>query len=145
MSSSVDRLTRVNELLKREIGSALFQLVTEDEFDLAAVTVTHVNISSNLRNARVLVSIMDHQEQRQKMLAILRRHRGQIQERIGKNVILKYTPRLSFVLDTSIEKGDAILTLLHKMELHGELPAEQPKEDDGTPDTNTPDKSDNIA
>lgn len=136
---SVDRLTRVNELLKREIGAALFQLVTEDEFDLSAVTVTHVETSSNLRNARVKVSIRDHQEQRQKMMAILRRHRGAIQERIGKNVILKYTPRLSFVLDTSIEKGDAILTLLHKMELQGELPAEKPSED------NTPDKSDNIA
>ena len=136
---SVDRLTRVNELLKREIGAALFQLVTEDEFDLSAVTVTHVFTSSNLRNAKVMVSIRDHQDQRQKMMAILRRHRGDMQERIGKNVILKYTPRLSFELDTSIEKGDAILTLLHKMELQGELPAVEPAED------NPPDKSDNIA
>ena len=122
---TVDRLTRVNELLKREIGEALFQIIKEDDFDLSAVTITHVITSSSLRNARVMVSIRDHQDRRQKMMAILRRYRGEIQERIGKNVILKYTPRLVFELDTSIEKGDAVLSLLHKMERAGELPPEE--------------------
>jgi len=121
---TVDRLTRVNELLKREIGLALFQIVKEDEFDLSAVTVTHVMTSSNLRNAKVMVSIRDHQDQRAKYLSILRHYRGVIQERIAKNVILKYTPRLVFELDTSIEKGDVVLSLLHKMERQGELPPE---------------------
>ncbi|OGV65444.1 MAG: ribosome-binding factor A [Lentisphaerae bacterium RIFOXYA12_FULL_48_11] len=122
---TVDRLTRVNELLKREIGEALFQIVKEDDFDLSAVTVTHVMTSSNLRNARVMVSIRDNQDKRDRMLAILRRYRGEIQKRISKDIILKYTPRLTFELDTSIEKGDAVLSLLHKMERQGELPPEE--------------------
>jgi ribosome-binding factor A len=133
---AVDRLTRVNELLKREIGLALFQIIKEDDFDLSAVTVTHVTASSNLRNARVQVSIRDHQDQRTRMLAILRRYRGEMQERIAKNVILKYTPRLSFELDTSIEKGDVVLSLLHRMERRGELPPEDEQA------ANTPDTSD---
>ena len=39
---SVDRLTRVNELLKREIGDLLFRVMNENKFDLASVTVTRV-------------------------------------------------------------------------------------------------------
>lgn len=124
---TVDRLTRVNELLKREIGEALFHIIKEDDFDLSAVTVTHVFASSNLRNAKVMVSIRDNQDKRPKMLAILRRYRGEIQKRISTDIILKYTPRLSFELDTSIEKGDVVLSLLHKMERQGELP---PVDDD---------------
>jgi ribosome-binding factor A len=71
-----------------------------------------------------MVSIRNHQNERSRMLSLLRKHRGKIQERIGKNVILKYTPRLIFELDTSIEKGDAVLSLLYKMQRQGELPPE---------------------
>jgi len=123
---TVDRLTRVNELLKREIGEILFRIIHDDEFDLAAITVTGVFISRNLRNAKVMVSIRDHLDQRQKMLAILRRYRAEIQKHISHDVILKYTPRLSFELDTSIEKGDAILGIIHKMERAGELEEVEP-------------------
>jgi ribosome-binding factor A len=117
---SVDRLTRVNELLKREIGEALYQIIKEENFDMSAVTITHVVTSRSLRDARVFVSIRDHQDQRDRMLGLLRRHRGEIQKRISKDIILKYTPRLVFELDTSLEKGDAVLSLLHKMELEDE-------------------------
>lgn len=129
---TVDRLTRVNELLKREIGEALFKIVKEDDFDLSAVTVTHVITGSNLRNAKVMVSIRDNQDRRDRMLAILRRYRGEIQKRINKDITLKYTPRLTFELDTSIEKGDAVLSLLHKMERQGELPPEEDEPADGS-------------
>ena len=118
---NVDRLTRVNELLKREIGESLYHVIQEDDFDLSAVTVTNVETGRNLHTARVYVSIRDHHEQRQRMMSLLRQHRVKLQERISKKVILKYTPRLMFVLDKSIEKGDQVLGLLHTMERKGEL------------------------
>ncbi|MFC1498070.1 30S ribosome-binding factor RbfA [Verrucomicrobiota bacterium] len=111
-----NRITRINELLRREIGESLFQIVRDSDFDLAAVTITKVIISRDLRHARVLVSIMDHKDQRKKMLNILHKCRSQIQCRIAKNIVMKYTPRLSFELDTSVEKGDAMLSLLASME-----------------------------
>jgi len=136
---TVDRLTRVNELLKREIGEALYQIIKEDDFDLSAVTVTHVITSSSLRNARVMVSIRDNHDKRDRMLAILRSYRAEIQKRISKDIILKYTPRLTFALDTSIEKGDAVLSLLHVMERRGELPPEEdePADNSGVDEKNT--------
>ena len=121
---STDRMVRVNELLRREIGQALFRIMTEANFDLSAVTITHVVASRNLRNARVLVSIRDHEAQRDEMLNLLRRHRGEIQSQINQNLVLKYTPCLTFSLDTSVEKGDRILGLLSKLEEESPSPPE---------------------
>lgn len=121
MSSS--RITRVNELLRREIGDAMFHIVNEPKFDVSAVTVTHVVTSRDLRNARVLVSIRDHEDERGAFLSALKRHRSEIQKQISENIVLKYTPRLSFELDTSVEQGDHVLSLLLALE----------KEDDALP------------
>lgn len=129
---STDRMVRVNELLRREIGEALYRIMTEANFDLGAVTVTHVIASRNLRNARVMVSIRDHEKQRERMMGLLRRHRGEIQSRINKDLILKYTPCLTFELDTSVEKGDRMLSLLSQIER--ETPPSPESETDLPPD-----------
>jgi len=130
---STDRLVRVNELLRMEIAESLFRIMTEANFDLSAVSITHVVTSRDLRSARVLVSIRDHEDQRDTMLNMLRRHRAEIQSRISKNVILKYTPRLTFELDTSVEQGDRVLDLLAHLDtgenppIEDELESEEPK------------------
>jgi ribosome-binding factor A len=115
----VDRLTRVNELLKREIGTALFNIFAEDEADLSTITITNVSATQNLRNAKVKVSIRDTDDKRASVLAALQRHRPELQQLINKNLNLKYTPRLTFVLDLSLEKGDHILQVLHELEGEG--------------------------
>jgi len=114
------RILRVNELLRREIGEALYQVVKTDDLDLSAVTVTHVVTSRNLRQARVLVSIRDHKEERNRMLDVLRRCRPRIQRMINRDLTLKYTPRLLFELDESIEKGDDMLHLLSEINIPDE-------------------------
>jgi len=108
-------MDRVNELLRREIGGALFRVMTEAGFDLSAVTVTHVITARNLRQARVLVSIRDHQEDRLRMLSLLKQHRTQIQAMINRDLVLKYTPKLQFELDLSLEQGNHILDVLSKI------------------------------
>jgi ribosome-binding factor A len=113
---SVDRLTRVNALLRREIGELLFRVMNEQGFDLSAITVTRVETSSSLRQARVMVSIRDHEDERDRMLRILRHHAPEIQAAINRDLTLKYTPRLSFMLDTSVERGDRILGLLSEID-----------------------------
>ena len=111
-----DRLKRVNELLKREVATALYRTMNEQGFDFSAVTVTHVITSTNLRHARVLVSIRDHANDRMKMLNIIRRHRNDIQKIVHHHVVLKYTPKLTFELDESIAEGDHILDLIAELE-----------------------------
>jgi len=113
---SIDRITRVNELLKREIGDLLFRVMHANKFDLASVTITRVETSKDLREAHVHVSILGHEAERPRMLALLSQRRGEFQRRINKDVTLKYTPRLTFVLDTSVEEGDHVLAVLAQLE-----------------------------
>ena len=116
---SIDRLTRVNALMRREIGEALFHVIDEDGFDLSAVTITEVHVSRNLREGHVHVSIRSDAAGRARMLAILRQHRVEIQQLINRDLELKYTPRLTFELDLSVEKGDHVLDVLaHLDALH---------------------------
>lgn len=118
---SVDRMIRVNALLRRVIAETLHRVMTERGFDIAAVTVTAVETSTTLRSARVYVSIREHQGERQAMLKLIRKHAPEIQDIVHREVVLKYTPRLEFVLDESIERGDRVLNVIHRMELEGLL------------------------
>ena len=132
-----DRLTRINEGLRREIGESLFRVMNEEAFDLAAVSVTHVVVSSDLKHARVLISIREHKDGRAQMLALLAQHRADIQHEISKKLLLKYTPRLEFTLDTSIEEGDRILAKLYQLDPANKTDstpnaAETPEESDET-------------
>ena len=113
---SINRITRLNELLKRELADALFRVMQNESFDLAAVTITRVVMGRDLREARVFVSIRDHHDERPRMLALLRQHRSEFQRLINKDLAIKYTPRLTFELDTSLEEGDHVLAALAKLE-----------------------------
>lgn len=130
-----DRLIRINELLRREISMVIYRLIDQTTFDMSSMTVTHVIVSPDLHDARVLVSIRGHEPERRKMLRQLQQLHAEIQSEVAKAVILKYTPRLTFVMDTSIELGDRVLDILSK------IPT--PAESEETPDpSSSPDNTD---
>lgn len=115
MSSA--RIIRVNELLKREIAVDIPRLFANSHFDTGAITVTGVETAPDLHDATVYVSIFGHEESRTKMIRFLNAHRKDIQARMSRNVILKYTPRLHFKLDSSIESGDRVLGILSQLNI----------------------------
>ena len=116
-----DRITRVNELIRRELGLQLYRLVSRPDFDPAAVTFTHALTSVDLRTCRVLVSIRAELPEQERMLGILKHYRIDFQDAIHRNIVLRYTPQLHFVLDHSVEQGDHILQILDRMEASGEI------------------------
>jgi ribosome-binding factor A len=101
--------------------------MTEELLDAPAITVTHVLTSSDLRSARVFVSILGHEEERAQLLRELVAHRIELQNHIIRTVRLKYTPKLTFQLDTSLEEGDRVLELLKK--LNKSTPPEEPHDE----------------
>ena len=109
------RLVRVNELLKREIAEDLYRNYAGSNFDASAITVTRVECAPDLRDANVFISIFGHEDNRDGMISYLNRHRQEIIRMMVKRVKLKYTPRLHFVLDESLEGGDNILAMLDQM------------------------------
>ena len=110
------RLSRVNELLKREIAGALYRVIHEPNFDLAAVTVTQVATSRDLRHARVFLSIRGDPEAQERMVRQIRRRRKALQSVVGRNVVLKYNPSLRFELDPSVQEGDHILEMIAELD-----------------------------
>jgi ribosome-binding factor A len=117
---AIDRLERVNALLRREIGEAFFKVFAGDPVDLAVVTVTNVQTARNLRNATVSISIYGHENERGAILRKIANKAGELQSLINRDLTLKYTPRLRFVLDGSVEKGDHILDVLSKLDVPGD-------------------------
>lgn len=120
--SSVNRLDRVNTLLRREIAEAFYKVFAGGgyDIDLAALTVMRVECAVNLRNASVYISIFGHEDRRARWMRMLREHAGAVQKLVNSHMTLKYTPRLHFYLDEGVEKGDHVLELLFKMDDDGE-------------------------
>jgi ribosome-binding factor A len=112
---SVDRLERVNALLRREIAEAVPVVMLNEGVDCAAITVTQVRVARNLRNATVSVSILGHDRERQAMIRKLAHRHVAFQRLINRDMKLKYTPVLQFTLDESIEKGDHVLDVLTRL------------------------------
>ena len=115
MSSA--RIIRINELLKREIAVDIPRLFANGWFDTGSITVTRVETAPDLRDASVHISIFGHEGEREKMIRFLNHHRKEVQARMSKHVIIKYTPRLHFKLDLSIESGDRVLGILASLNI----------------------------
>lgn len=121
-----NRLARVSELLKRELGTVLER---DFQFDGVLVTVHFVDVTPDLRNAHVFVGIVGAAKRPQEIIDLLNRKHGQIQAQVMKRVVLKYTPQLHFTLDQSVERGVRIVNLLD--EIAETLPPEMMDDEDG--------------
>ena len=112
---AVDRLDRVDSLLKRVIGDAMFRIMQTDTVGAGLITVTGVRCAKNLRNATVKVSVFGEPEVQKRALLHLVHHTHEFERAINREVRMKFTPQLRFDLDHSIEKGDAVLAILDKL------------------------------
>ncbi|MBR1588120.1 MAG: 30S ribosome-binding factor RbfA [Kiritimatiellae bacterium] len=117
---SVDRLERVNSLLRRVIGDAMFRVLMGEDVSAGLVTVTGVSCGKDLRNATVRVSVFGDDAEQRRVLGSVIRHAHEFERIVNREARLKFTPQLRFVLDHSLEKGDHVLAILDT------LPAAQP-------------------
>ena len=125
---SVDRLERVNSLLKRVIAEAMFSVMQGDTVQPGLITVTDVACGKDLRDANVKISVFGDDALKETALNHLKHNAKRFQQIINREVRLKFTPRLVFKLDLSLERGDAVLALLDK------LPPMAEQESDGQSD-----------
>ncbi len=108
------RLQRVRELLKRTVGEVIRREISFDE--AGVITVNDVGVSSDLHSATVFVGLVGTPDQQKKAVALLRRQAKRIQTLVGHAVVLKYTPRLHFLADDSILRGNRVLEILAEIE-----------------------------
>ncbi len=116
------RLQRVNELLKREISAVLQR---EFEFKDSLVTVTSVDVTQDLKEAKVFVSVLG--PGMGTVMSTLREKRGMIQSRVTKRVVLKNTPVFDFRSDNGTERGIDLVQLLEEVD---QIPTAPPAEEE---------------
>ena len=112
---AVDRLERVNSLLKRVIAEAMFSVMQGDTVQPGLITVTEVACGKDLRDANVKVSIFGDDKLKETAIQHLKHNAKRFQAIINREVKLKYTPRLTFQLDLSLERGDEVLAILNNL------------------------------
>jgi ribosome-binding factor A len=106
------RMRRVNEVLREVIGAAISSELSDPR--IGFVTVTSVETSPDLRTARVYVSVLGDELQREATLVALRSSHGILQAKIAAETRMKRTPTLSFHYDDTIEQGVRISRLLEE-------------------------------
>ena len=109
---AVDRLERVNSLLKRVIAESMFTVMQGDTVPPGLITVTGVSCGRDLHDATVRVSVFGEASLRAKALRHLQGKARRFQAIINREIKMKFTPRLSFQLDRSLERGDEVLAIL---------------------------------
>jgi len=106
------RQLRVNEVLKRELSSIVAREIT---FEGALVSINHVDVSTDLKNAHVFVSVLGS-DVGESVMSKLASHRATLQAELARHVTMKYTPHLVFHLDDSIERGTRVIEILQEIE-----------------------------
>ncbi|MBR0288014.1 MAG: 30S ribosome-binding factor RbfA [Selenomonadaceae bacterium] len=108
------RIEKLQELIKQEMSKMLLTDLKDPR--IGFVTVTDVEMTGDLREAKIYVSIMGGEEQVKNSLEGLNSALGFVRREIGQRVRLRFTPEISFALDTSLDYGDHIQKLLLQVE-----------------------------
>lgn len=109
------RTDRLNSLLKEVISEVIHKDV--DNPDVAEfVSVTRVDISKDLRHAKVYISIIGDEETKEKTLNALEKASGFIGVHASKKVVMRFFPSLRFVIDNTVDKVMRIEELLQEIQ-----------------------------
>jgi ribosome-binding factor A len=107
-------MRRVNEAIREVVSIRIAEGLRDPR--IGFVTVTSVDTSPDLRQARVYVSVLGNPEEREATMAGLGSAHGLLQQSVARELRLKHTPTLQFVFDESIERGMRISELLDEEE-----------------------------
>jgi len=110
------RIEKINHLLLREI-SDLLRCEVKDPRLGTFIAVTEVMTSPDLKQAKVLVSSINGEEEKDGILRALSTASGFLRNELAKRLKLRYIPVLNFEWDSSIERGAHILELIDKVNL----------------------------
>ena len=113
------RVEKLQELMKQEISDIIFHELKDPR--IGFVTVTSVACTEDLREAKIYVSVMGDEKKARDTLNGLNSSLGFVRLEIGKRIRLRFTPEISFALDTSLSYSDHIQRLLN--EIHEDRPA----------------------
>jgi len=141
------RVQKAAEAIREVVSMAILTEIRDPR--VQGVTVTFVEVSPDMRQAKVHVSVMGDDTKQKLCLTGLQSSAGFLQTRIGERIDTRYTPRLKFELDMGVKKSLAIARLLNDvLPEDSVLPDEStgavaPTDDDFADTDHVPDEADN--
>ena len=107
-----NRPARVRELIQRELGAVIAR---EMNFT-TLVTVQAVDLTADFKHCHVHIGVLADEPVQRDVIQALAAQRPHLQHEMSKRVILKYTPRLHFHLDHSVERGTKITEIMRQID-----------------------------
>lgn len=107
------RANRVGEQIKKEMGDIITTKLKDPR--VGFVTVTDVEVTGDLQQAKIYISVLGDQEKKDETLLGLAKAKGFIRSEIGKRIRLRKTPELIFEYDEALEYGNRIETILRDL------------------------------
>ena len=107
-----ERMRRVNEAIREALAEALVEL---KDPRIGFVTVTGVDTSPDLRQARVYVSVLGNERKREKTITGLQSAHGVLQAKLADELRLKWTPQLTFEYDPTVDQGMRMSQLIDEL------------------------------
>ncbi len=107
------RVERVAELIKEEISEILREDVSDPR--IGFVSITRVDVSPDLENARVFVSILGNEQRKRESMNGLRSATGFIRGKLGHLLEMRMVPEIKFVRDDSLERGSRVLSIISRL------------------------------
>jgi ribosome-binding factor A len=108
-----NRTLRVNELIQREMSRILRKRYQAESL---AITIASIEVTPDLLEAKVYVSILGSEQETEKKLRWLRKTSQEIRFELGRTIVLKHMPKFTYELDISTARGNRILGLLDEID-----------------------------
>lgn len=111
------RTERLEDLIRSDLSDMLQRETTDPRLaNGAIISITSVDLSADLRYARVHVSIMGSPEQTREAFAAIRHAAGYLRRNLAQRLTTRTVPELTFLLDESLQRGARVLELLKEIE-----------------------------
>jgi ribosome-binding factor A len=118
---STPRIARLRELFKEETSAILQRQLRDPR--IGFVSVTDVELSHDLRHAKIFVSIFGDAAEKTRTMQALTNAQGYVRTELARRIRLRYIPQVAFRMDESIERGARVNQLLRQVsdpDDHGE-------------------------
>ncbi|MFY8148998.1 MAG: 30S ribosome-binding factor RbfA [Prochlorococcaceae cyanobacterium] len=120
------RVERVAALIRREVSELLHSGIKDRRVGQGMVSVTNVEVAGDLQHCRIFVSVFGSDDDKEQALAGLRSAAPYVKGELSRRLRMRRTPEVVFQLDRGLEKGTAVLGLLHRLEEERRQREEEP-------------------
>jgi len=141
------RTQKAAEAVREVVGMAILRDLRDPR--VRHVTVTFVEVSADLREAKVHVSIMGTETEQKLCLHGLQSAAGFLQSKLAANIDMRYTPKLTFVIDQGVKRSIEVMRILQQLRPADEVAADDEAADNEAADDDAADddldETDDVA